>query len=118
MYGPLRPLWDSWDQLRRRVTFLWYVRQYILDHETESMASNHCDTLLWAIDSLIEENEPKLENAKLEFEKVYTVGFLNDQEEELLSKYSSLETWHNNLMKTRRYILDLGLLDGSSARVQ
>jgi hypothetical protein len=82
------------------------------------MASNHCDTLLWAIDSLIEENEPKLENAKLEFEKVYKGGFLNDQEEELLSKYSSLETWHNNLIETRRYILDLASSDSSQARVQ
>jgi hypothetical protein len=105
---------EAW-QAFRDVGSNMYER-YILDHETESMASDHCDTLLWAIDSLIRENEPKLENAKLEFEKVHKGGFLDEQEE--LDKYLSLETRHSNLTETRRYVLDLALLDGSSARVQ
>jgi hypothetical protein len=71
------PFWNSFYQLQRRVTFLWYIHRYILDHETKSMASDHCD-LRWVL----------------------------NYQEELLSEYSSLETRHNNLTETRRYILD------------
>ena len=110
--------WESWDQLRRRVTCLVNAQQYILDHEIEPMASGHCDTLLLAIDSLIRENEPEMEKAKREFDDVYKGGMLNDQEEELLYRHSSLDRRHENLMETRRYILDLASSDSSPARVQ
>jgi len=91
-------------RLKRRLSGLVDVQQYISEPEKDPTASGLCDTPLLAIDGRIREIEEEIEEVKGEFDRVHKDGKLDNQPEEL-QRLSVLEQRRQALMEARRYVL-------------
>ncbi|KAH8586726.1 hypothetical protein B0O99DRAFT_50261 [Bisporella sp. PMI_857] len=97
-------------QLLRRRNGLGDARRYILDHETETIASGYQHPPLSAVNSVITENKKEMAKVMRRFYQVHRGGMnedMNGQATELWIRYSSLQRRHQRFMETQRYILDL-----------
>jgi hypothetical protein len=92
------------NRLKRRLSGLVDVQQYISEPEKDPTASGLCDTPLLAIDGRTREIEGEIEKVKGELDRVHEGGKLDNQPEGL-NRLSSLELRHKALMEARRYIL-------------
>lgn len=92
------------NRLKRRLSGLVDVQQYISKPEKDPTASGLCDTPLLAIDRRIREIEEEIEEVKGEFDRVHKDGKLDNQPEEL-QRLSVLEQRRQALMEARRYVL-------------
>ena len=109
-------VFSALNRLKRRLSGLVDVQQYISELEKDRTASRLCDTPLLAIDGRIRQIEEEMEEVNGEF--VHKDGKLDNQPEEL-QRLSVLERGRRDVMDVRRYVLGrLISSDSSPAWVQ